>query len=340
MVGYLGGKPANWGAIAAIIVAVLLVAAALYYLITQVGLSNILNPQKNLTITVMLLISLILGFLHGATPDEHTWPITFSYAIGSYGTKGGMKAGFSFSLGFTIQRAFLTTLGYLGLAAFYLKYNLDGPVYVIVGIVMAAVGMYMLNKKIDLHIPFDALFKSEHHTHKAERMPMHDVKPKVAIVHGLIAGFGFGAYATIITFIIAPQMPSLLFAPLPGVLFGIGTMIMQIITGALFANLARIKKLSEKQIKYIGRKTAGRTLWYGGIAFAVIGAFVIAFPSISSFAISTGNPIPNLDTIDIATILVLFVVGVIGIGSMVLVIRDVLRKSRHLRETPKSKVRS
>jgi len=40
--------------------------------------------------------------LHGITPDEHTWPITFSYAVGEYSTRGGMKAGFLFSLGFTI----------------------------------------------------------------------------------------------------------------------------------------------------------------------------------------------------------------------------------------------
>ncbi len=326
----LNGKSTNWSAIAAITIVILLIAAVLYYLVTQIGLSYILNPPKNLTLTMILVISLILGLLHGATPDEHTWPITFSYAIGSYGTKGGMKAGFSFSLGFTIQRAFLTTIGFLGLAAIYLKYNLDGPVYVIVGIVMAVVGMYILNKRVDLHIPFDALFRSEHHSHKAERMPMHDVKPRVAIVHGLIAGFGFGAYSTIITFIIAPQVPSLIYAPLPGLLFGVGTMIMQIIIGALFANFARIKKLNEKQIKYVGRETAGRTLWYGGIAFAAIGALIVLFPFISSFAISTGNPIPNLDTIDVATVLVLFVVGVIGIGSMVVGIRNVLKQPKHI----------
>src|SRR6266540_6789318 len=32
---------------------------------------------------VLLLGSLGLGMLHGVIPDEHTWPITFSYSVGS-----------------------------------------------------------------------------------------------------------------------------------------------------------------------------------------------------------------------------------------------------------------
>ena len=114
---------------------------------TGLSLAYILNPTAGLTLGAIVLISFILGILHGTTPDEHTWPITFSYAVGSYSTSKGMKAGFVFSAGFTLQRAFLTTLGFLGLAAIYKAYNLDGPVYVIVGIVMAIAGAYILNKK-------------------------------------------------------------------------------------------------------------------------------------------------------------------------------------------------
>jgi len=87
--------------------------------ISVLNLSEILNPSSGLPLPTILTVSFVLGLLHGATPDEHTWPITFSYAVGKYSTRGGMKAGFLFSLGFTIQRAFLTTLGYLGLASFY-----------------------------------------------------------------------------------------------------------------------------------------------------------------------------------------------------------------------------
>ncbi|MGC8671521.1 MAG: hypothetical protein ACP5TJ_01340, partial [Candidatus Micrarchaeia archaeon] len=66
---------------------------------------NLWNPQ-NVPFLLALLLSFLLGLVHGITPDEHTWPITFSYAVGSYSTKKGMKAGLIFSSGFTLQRAF------------------------------------------------------------------------------------------------------------------------------------------------------------------------------------------------------------------------------------------
>lgn len=103
-----------------------LVLLTLAMIILGLGIFNInflLHPPNQLPVVEILIVSLFLGMLHGITPDEHTWPITFSYAVGEYSTKGGMKAGFLFSLGFTIQRAFLTTLGYIGLAYFYMKYN-------------------------------------------------------------------------------------------------------------------------------------------------------------------------------------------------------------------------
>lgn len=289
------------------------------------------SPPQDLTLATILAIAFILGLLHGATPDEHTWPITFSYAIGSFSSKGGMKTGFIFSLGFTLQRAFLTTLGFLGLAAFYITYNLNGPVYIVVGIAMFVAGSYILRGKY-LHVPFDCLFCRAHHTPRAERIQPHqtlsNVPSRMAMVHGLIAGFGFGAYASIITFILAPQVHSLFYAPLVGVLFGLGTMVMQIIFGAVFARLIGARKLGEDAIKYLGRSTAGRTLYYGGILFALIGALVVAFPLLNSIAISTGNPIPNLDSVGISTILVLGTVGVIGVGSMIKGYRELVRLSR------------
>ncbi len=290
-------------------------------------LGAILNPSSGLSVPTILTISFILGLLHGVTPDEHTWPITFSYSVGQYSSKGGMKAGFSFSAGFTAQRALLTTLGFLGLAAVYETYNLDGPVYILVGVAMFVAGSYILRGKY-VHIPFDAWLRGrQHHTAEAERVPLHEahareVPVRMAIVHGLIAGFGFGAYSTILVFILAPQMPSLLYAPLPGLFFGLGTMLVQVLFGALFARLARMRKLPEAAVKDLGRNVAGRTLYYGGIAFGAIGLLVTGFPFLNSFAIRTGNPIPNLDSVGVATVLVLIVVGVLGIGSLIAGFRE------------------
>jgi hypothetical protein len=280
-------------------------------------LDFILNPPGGLSLVEILAIAFILGILHGITPDEHTWPITFSYAIGSYSTKGGAKAGFTFSLGFTAQRAILTTLGFVGLAAIYLKYNLDGPVYIVVGFVMFIAGAYIL-KGYHLHLPLDWLMGGrEHHTPRSERLQPHEeaMKPipvRMALTHGFIAGWGFGAFASIVTFILAPQVPSIWDAPLVGVFFGLGTMAMQITIGALFANLARMGRLTTDQVKCIGQKTAANTLYYGGVAFAAIGGAIIALPALDNVAISTGNPVPNLNSLGIAFFLVVIVVGLIG----------------------------
>ena len=294
-------------------------------------LNTLLNPPNNLTVGVILGIAFILGMLHGITPDEHTWPITFSYSIGSYSTRGGMKSGFMFSLGFMSQRAVLTTLGFLGLAAIYEAYNLDGPVYIVVGFAMFVAGSYILKGRY-LHLPIDRLLGREHHSTQAERIPLHEteIKPvplKMATIHGFIAGWGVGAYATIITFILAPQMPNVFFAPLVGLLFGFGTMCMQIVLGAAFANIMRVKKLTVEQIKYMGRSAAARTLYLGGLAFAAIGAFIVVFPALDQFAVNTGNPIPNLGSIGVASVLVIGVVGIIGLGNLYRAYKELRRVS-------------
>lgn len=295
-------------------------------------LYQILNPNASgLSLEVILLFAFILGILHGITPDEHTWPITFSYSVGSYSSKGGMKSGFTFSLGFIVQRAILTTLGFLGFATLYKTYNLEGPVYIIVGIFMFIAGAHIIQGKY-IHLPIDRFLGGKsHHTTDSERIPLHELdqqlKPvslKLAIFHGFVAGWGLGAYASIIVFILAPQVGNIFYAPLVGLSFGFGTMLMQIVTGAVFANIMRIKKLSIEEIKYVGRSTAGNSLYYGGLAFFILGFLVMIFPILSSEAISTGIPIPNLDSLGLSLALTLFIVGGIGLGSMYKAIKKVL----------------
>ncbi|MDE2274517.1 MAG: hypothetical protein KGL00_10010, partial [Gammaproteobacteria bacterium] len=59
---------------------------------------NLWNPVVGLGPGIALLTAFFLGLIHGITPDEHTWPITFSYSVGSYSSRGGMRAGLLFSL--------------------------------------------------------------------------------------------------------------------------------------------------------------------------------------------------------------------------------------------------
>jgi len=121
-------------------------------------------------------------------------------------------------------------------------------------------------------------------------------------------------------------------------MFGLGTMTMQVIFGALFANLMRLKKLTEEDIRYLGSKTAGRVLYYGGMIFSLVGAFILLFPSVDNWAISTGLQVPNLNAVDVGFLLVVSVVGILGVGSMVMSTGSSwMRKRKKGRERPWSR---
>src|SRR5436190_23056712 len=82
------------------------------------GMSGLISQSEpaHAALAVNLLTAFLLGLVHGITPDEHTWPITFSYAIGSYSTRRGLRVGLIFSLAFAVQQALASELAYLGLA--------------------------------------------------------------------------------------------------------------------------------------------------------------------------------------------------------------------------------
>src|SRR5258708_20009228 len=120
----------------------------------MIGTINLWDPG-HVNLTVDLVTAFMLGLVHGITPDEHTWPITFSYAVGSHSTKRGLIAGLIFSLAFTAQQALASELAHLGLAHWFTFERLDEIVYVIVGIVMAAAGLFVMGRGVlpHLHLP-------------------------------------------------------------------------------------------------------------------------------------------------------------------------------------------
>ncbi len=270
---------------------------------------NLWDPH-HVSLVIGLVTALLLGMIHGITPDEHTWPITFSYSIGSYSTKGGMLAGLIFSTGFTIQRAVASELAFLALAGFLLHPATENIVYVIVGLVMALSGYYILHRGHAIHlIPW------------LEKLlpPVDDTKPvplKLAFLHGIIAGWGTGAFATIIYTVISPTMPSAWVGFVPGLLFGIGTVIMQVLIGSAFGWWMQRKRLSMKSKAFIARFVSGNTLLYGGALFMLAGLFGLLLPSISNFSINTGIQVHNLDSINMGLILVVVVVAGVGGVSM------------------------
>jgi hypothetical protein len=230
-----------------------------------------------------LTYSFLFGLLHGILPDEHTWPITFSYAIGSASGKEGIKAGFYFSAAFTVQRMIISELAYLALAPFLLSPEINGIVYGAVGLTMSAAGMMVLrkNRYPHLHLRVD-WHKMPTEDSVAPKDPANLSGSPVApplrwtLIHGFIAGFGFGGFSLFINTVAAPAMLSPWLGFVPGLLFGLGTMIMLGAIGGLFGTFLRwTHSLSPEEIKRIGAQTGGRTLFFGGLLFVVAGIAIL-----------------------------------------------------------------
>ncbi len=223
-----------------------------------------------------LVYSFLFGLLHGVLPDEHTWPITFSYAIGGASGRRGMKAGLYFSLAFTLQRMLLAELAYLALAPYLLSERVNSIVYLVVGAVMAAAGTIVLrrNRYPHLHLHLHLRHAMGRVSPEELSRPAVPVAPPAhwAPIHGFIAGFGFGGFSLFVNAVAVPAMRSAWLAFLPGLLFGIGTMVsVVVISGLVGAALRRAFSLTEEEIKWVGTRTGGRALLFGGILFALAG---------------------------------------------------------------------
>jgi hypothetical protein len=268
--------------------------------------------------------------IHVITPDEHTWPITFSYAIGSYSTRRGLRSGVIFSLAFTLQRAIASELAYLGLSRLYTFTAFNNYVYVVVGVLMALAGFMIIKRRTIFH--FELPFMKAHHidakSDQSSELWLRDPKPWMPAVHGFVAGWGFGAFAIIIYTVLAPSVNSALLGWVPGALFGLGTMLMQALAGAAFGYFAVRKGLSQETIRKVALKTAGNTLTWGGAAFVAAGIVGQIFPRIASLGINTGIHVHNLDSIGLAFILVVLVVLGIGLSTLIIETRDELSKRK------------
>ena len=288
---------------------------------------DIFNPGHIAGWLAIIGISLLLGIIHGITPDEHTWPITFSYAIGSYSTRRGLRAGLIFSLAFTIQRAIASELAYLGLSRVYTFASLNNIVYVVVGALMAVAGFFIVHKKTILHFDLPFFRKHEEDNSKTTEW-LKDPRPWMPAVHGFVAGWGFGAFALILYTVLAPATHSAALGWVPGALFGIGTMLVQMLLGGLFGYISSRKGLSEEAIRRVALKTAGNTLTYGGIAFIAAGILSTVFPALLNKGLATGLHVKSLGHIGLPFILVIICVAVIGIGTMVIQTRQELANTK------------
>ncbi len=268
-----------------------------------IGDLNLWNPGlAGLSIGLALATAFFLGMVHGVTPDEHTWPITFNYAIGSYSIRGGLRAGLLFSLTFTAQRAIASEFAYFAMTSFLAGMRWNFAVYLIVGLVMAASGLFILRKGRIPHIFHSHALEQEAGGQTPSALPTY-----MPLVHGFLAGWGTGAFAIIVYTVLAPAMPGPYFGFLPGLLFGLGTTLTQMLLGALFGGWMARRKLDDRARVYVARKMAGRTLGGGGVGFVLVGALGLADPRLASVSVSTGLHVHNLAHVSIGLVLVVFV---------------------------------
>ncbi|MDE3070536.1 MAG: hypothetical protein KGJ43_07385 [Acidobacteriota bacterium] len=263
------------------------------------------------SVWVALLAAFVLGVVHGVTPDEHTWPITFSYAVGSFSARRGMRAALAFSLAFTFQRALLSELAFLGLLALGPGTEWNAIIYAAVGAAMVLAGFFVLRLRCTVHAhlwpPRIAICRQEPgESGLRTRAP----SARMAVVHGFIAGFGFGAFALVIVTVLAPAMPSAALGWAPGALFGLGTTVVLAGAGAAIGALIRRRRLSEELAQEVAQEGAGWTLLVGGALFGAAGLGGLIDPAILSSGISTGIHVYNLDRLGVPTALIAAVLAV------------------------------
>ncbi len=278
---------------------------------------------------------LALGMLHGVIPDEHTWPITFAYSVGTTTGKGGVRAGGFFSLAFTAQRALMSALVFFALyvAASYFGFapslatsdSVNGPVYIVVGLAMAIAGYLILTDRIPHFHPFLRVSKRDLARHTApagapapggENVPVH-----WAIIHGFISGFGTDSgilsvwiYVYTIPFLVKNGLWQV--GWLPGALFGLGTFVVLMLIGFFFGETLQVaKRWGTYRVAMFGRLVGARTLLLGGLVFIALGP---------PYYFGLADRLP----VDFGTFIVLLVLVAIAVPIMYFTWRQVRRMPR------------
>jgi len=279
-----------------------------------------------------------LGILHGLIPDEHTWPITFAYSVGTTTGRGGIKSASWFSAAFTAQRALMSTIVYLALSAAigYWGFNLatedtvvNGPIYICVGIAMAIAGYLILTNRVGHFHPFMRLSRNDLAKHAKTdgkggasdgRIPTH-----WCIIHGFISGFGTDSgilstwiYVTTILLFLVPNHLWYI-SWLPGTLFGLGTFLVLMFVGFFFGQTLQVaKKFGPNRIAQFGRLVGARVLLFGGLVFVAFGPLYWSgwFEANVSF--------------DAGQFIVILVLVVIAVPTMIFTWREVKRLPHHL----------
>jgi sulfite exporter TauE/SafE len=290
-------------------------------------MTELFDPGSGAT-GAALLKAFLLGLLHGVTPDEHTWPIVFSYAIGGYSTWRGLRAGLVFSLAFAVQQSLASQLAYFGLAHWFSFDELHHWIDLAVGVVMIAAGLFVMGRGGLPHLHLPGIRPAE--IRPAPRVEPRELNPWMPAVHGFIAGWGIDAFAVLVYTTLSPAMPSASLGWAPGFAYGIGTLCVQAVAGAAFGLWAARRGLPPEAIRSIALTTAARTLLWGGIAFTLFGLFALSFHEAAEIEI----PVPVLQSVGLSFLLVVFTVLGVGVTTFVTTTQAWRRRLRAEEHSP------
>lgn len=206
---------------------------------------NILNLIGNLIPIALLLI----GIIHGIKPDEHTWPITVSYAMMQSNIKGVILSTITFTSALTLVWTLLSILINEALSLGLGEGKLDPEVDIIVGLTMISVALFYI-------------IKGKTHSTESKRISSPDYR--MIWIHGVAAAFGGDFFVVLLLavsiYAISPSFP--IFSV--GLLFGLGSMLSQlIIVLLLYKGMAKVIKTPELLINS------------GKLALMFLGVFMI-----------------------------------------------------------------
>ena len=240
--------------------------------IAILSMPDILEPIAESIISklapVLPLALFIVGIIHGLKPDEHTWPITISYALMQKNLFDAIKSTTVFALALTTiwtgLSAFVGQAVNLGLGSNPME---DPIVDTIVGLTMIAVAfVYIL--KSGMKSP--STVKDEVGVTRKEAPDY-----KLIWIHGTAAAFGGDFFVVLIISLsviaLFPSFPTFL----AGLLFGVGSWLSQL-TVVILAYKGLIKSVKSPELLV---REGRLSLLFLGIFMIGLGIFSFFSPS-------------------------------------------------------------
>jgi len=191
---------------------VLAVVIAAAIMVAILSMPEVLEPVAKAILSslgfVLPAAMLAIGVVHGLKPDEHTWPITISYAMMQRSTARAVLATMTFTGALTLVWTAMSALvGLLPEALFQGVY--DWLVDVLVGITMVAIA---------------AVYLSKGREEGGEAAPDY----KAIWIHGIGAAFGGDFFVVLLLALTVKAATPWFPTPLVGFLFGFGSFLGQL----------------------------------------------------------------------------------------------------------------